>query len=96
MCEFKGSTVKLKMYVGNDVRDLRRKLGLNQREFWAYFQTTQSGGCRYESGREIPKPVQMLLNIAFGTEAKATAIFEAMRGIRRHATPVNATSREGQ
>lgn len=96
MGEFEGSAVKLKMYTGNDVRDLLRQLGLNQGEFWAYFQTTQSGGSRYESGREIPKPVQMLLNIAFGTEAKATAIFDAMRGIRRPATLLKATSGGGR
>jgi len=71
--------MKLKTYTGSEVRELRRKLHLNQSEFWAPFQTTQSGGSRYESGREIPDPVQALLNIAFGTDAKATSIFDALR-----------------
>ena len=71
--------MKLKIYTGAEVRELRRKLRLNQSEFWTPFQTTQSGGSRYESGREIPDPVQVLLNIAFGTDAKATAIFNELR-----------------
>lgn len=71
--------MKLKTYTGAEVRELRRKLDLNQRDFWTPLQTTQSGGSRYESGREIPDPVQVLLNIAFGTDAKATAIFDELR-----------------
>ena len=71
--------MKLKTYTGAEVRELRRKLDLNQRDFWTSFQTTQSGGSRYESGREIPDPVQVLLNIAFGTDAKAAAIFDELR-----------------
>lgn len=71
--------MKLKIYTGAEVRELRRKLHLNQSEFWAPFQTTQSGGSRYESGRDIPEPVQVLLNIAFGTDAKSTAIFNELR-----------------
>ena len=71
--------MKLKTYTGAEVLELRRKLQLNQRDFWAPFQTTQSGGSRYESGREIPAPVQVLLNVAFGTDAKATAIFDELR-----------------
>lgn len=69
----------LKIYTGEEVRALRQKLGLNQSEFWTPFQTTQSGGSRYESCREIPDPVQVLLSIAFGTDAKATAIFDELR-----------------
>jgi len=71
--------MKLKTYSGEEIRALRRKLDLNQRDFWAPFQTTQSGGSRYESGREIPEPVQVLLNIAFGTDARALAIFNELR-----------------
>ena len=71
--------MKLKSYTGGEVRELRRTLNLNQSEFWAPFQTMQSAGSRYESGRDIPDPVQVLLNIAFGTDAKATAIFNELR-----------------
>lgn len=46
-------------------------------------QTTQSGGSRYESGRSIPDPVQVLLNLAFATDAKAAALFEELRTLGR-------------
>ena len=46
-----------------DVRAIRRKLGMNQQQFWAMLGVTQSGGSRYESGRNIPRPVQQLLRM---------------------------------
>lgn len=44
-------------------REIRRKLGLNQQEFWSRVGVTQSGGSRYESGRNMPKPVRELLRL---------------------------------
>ncbi|WP_114152806.1 helix-turn-helix domain-containing protein [Chromobacterium haemolyticum] len=44
-------------------RELRRKVGLNQQQFWSRIGVTQSGGSRYESGRNIPRPVQTLVNV---------------------------------
>lgn len=44
-------------------REIRRKLGLNQQEFWTRIGVTQSGGSRYESGRNMPKPVRELLRL---------------------------------
>jgi transcriptional regulator with XRE-family HTH domain len=46
-----------------DARSIRLKLGLNQDEFWTQIGVTQSGGSRYESGREMPKPVRELLRL---------------------------------
>ena len=46
-----------------DPRELRRKLRLNQQDFWARVGVTQSGGSRYETGRRIPRPVQELLRL---------------------------------
>lgn len=46
-----------------DVRAIRRKLGLNQQQFWSQLGVTQSGGSRYESGRNMPRPVQHLLRL---------------------------------
>ena len=46
-----------------DVREIRRKLGLNQQQFWSKIGVTQSGGSRYESGRNMPKPVRELLRL---------------------------------
>jgi transcriptional regulator with XRE-family HTH domain len=44
-------------------REIRRKLRLNQQEFWSRIGVTQSGGSRYESGRSMPKPVRELLRL---------------------------------
>jgi transcriptional regulator with XRE-family HTH domain len=44
-------------------REVRRKLGLNQQQFWSKIGVTQSGGSRYESGRNMPKPVRELLRL---------------------------------
>ena len=47
----------------DNIRDIRKKLGLNQQEFWSQIGVTQSGGSRYESGRNMPKPVRELLRL---------------------------------
>lgn len=44
-------------------RQIRRRLRLNQQEFWSRIGVTQSGGSRYESGRAMPKPVRELLRL---------------------------------
>src|SRR5690242_5803221 len=46
-----------------DPREIRRKLGMNQLQFWSLIGVTQSGGSRYESGRNMPKPVRELLRL---------------------------------
>ena len=48
-----------------DVRDIRHKLGLNQQVFWARLGVTQSGGSRYESGRNMPRPVRELVRLVY-------------------------------
>ena len=44
-------------------REIRRRLRLNQQEFWSRVGVTQSGGSRYESGRNMPRPVRELLRL---------------------------------
>jgi transcriptional regulator with XRE-family HTH domain len=44
-------------------RAIRQRLGMNQQDFWGEIGVTQSGGSRYESGREMPKPVRELLRL---------------------------------
>lgn len=46
-----------------DAREIRRKLAMNQQQFWSRLGVTQSGGSRYESGRNMPRPVQQLLRL---------------------------------
>ena len=67
----------------DDIVSHRRKLGMNQSEFWRPLGVTQSGGSRYESGRALPKPVRTLLAIAYGTEAGAQ---KAVADLRKQAS----------
>ena len=57
----------------------RQKLGINQTKFWSRVGVTQSGGSRYETGRKIPKPIQHLLVIAYGTTKQAQAVIDQLR-----------------
>lgn len=64
---------------GQDARELRRLLSLNQKAFWGRLGVTQSGGSRYESGRPMPKPVALLLHVAYGTEVQAADLLAHLR-----------------
>jgi len=55
-------------------REIRRKLGLNQEDFWTQIGVTQSGGSRYESGRNIPKPVRELLRLVHVEQLDLTKV----------------------
>jgi transcriptional regulator with XRE-family HTH domain len=44
-------------------KEIRRRLGLNQQQFWTKIGVTQSGGSRYESGRNMSRPVKELLRL---------------------------------
>ena len=46
-----------------DGRQIRRRLGMNQHQFWSRLGVTQSGGSRYESGRSMPAAVRQLLRL---------------------------------
>jgi hypothetical protein len=72
-----------------DPRDLRKRLRMNQSEFWSRIGVTQSGGSRYESGRALPKPVRELvrlvymrdvpLEIANGTDLHVAALLKKQK-----------------
>lgn len=70
----------LRFKTGDDVREMRKKLGLNQADFWSRLSVTQSGGSRYESGRSIPGPVRLLLHLTYGTEKQAADVLAWLRG----------------
>lgn len=65
---------------GQDVRALRKSLNLNQTTFWRRVHVTQSGGSRYEAGRDIPQSMQVLLTLAYGSEQDAMAALGRLRG----------------
>ena len=58
----------------DDVSELRRNLGLNQHQFWSPIGVTQSGGSRYESGRNMPKPVRELVRLTYVEQIDIKAI----------------------
>ncbi|MBX3648749.1 MAG: helix-turn-helix transcriptional regulator [Rhodocyclaceae bacterium] len=64
---------------GKDAKLLRSKLGMSQSEFWSRISVTQSGGSRYESGRDLPKPVRILLHLTYAPEKQAMAMLEYLR-----------------
>lgn len=57
----------------------RKQLALNQSDFWSRIKVTQSGGSRYESGRQLPLPVQLLLHFAYAPERRALAMLRHLR-----------------
>lgn len=66
--------MKNKTMTGAEVKAIRQKLGLNQQQFWSPIGVTQSGGSRYETGRNIPKPVRLLIGIAYDEDPLALVI----------------------
>lgn len=69
----------LKFSGPEELRAFRKKTGLRQELFWERVGVTQSGGSRYESGRNIPEPVQILLTITYGTPAQSQRMIDALR-----------------
>ena len=59
---------------------MRQKDGTNQSVFWQRVGIGQSAGSRYESGRNIPRPVQMVVRIAYGTAAQSARQIRALLG----------------
>lgn len=70
---------KLFLQNGEQASILRKKLGYNQSDFWSRIKVTQSGGSRYESGRKLPRPVQLLLHLAYAPEAQAQSLLAFLR-----------------
>ena len=62
-----------------DLKEIRKKLGLNQSQFWTTLGVTQSGGSRYENDRNIPAPVESLATIAYGTNAQLYKELQRLR-----------------
>lgn len=72
----------LKMFLSSaeEIKAFRKNLGMNQGVFWARISVTQSGGSRFESGRNIPKTIQMLLHLTYAPEIRAQRLVKHLRG----------------
>lgn len=77
-CEM-AAQLKILCNDGIEARKLRRDLGMNQAEFWGRVMVTQSGGSRYESGREMPEQVALLLHLTFASEVNANRLLTELR-----------------
>lgn len=64
---------------GSGVAALRDALRLQQRAFWGAIGLTQSGGSRYEHGREIPRSTLFVLRLVFGPEQEAMTLLKQLR-----------------
>ena len=60
------------------LEQIRKATGLSQEEFWGRIGITQSGGSRYEAGREVPEPVRLLLAIAYGSKREREMVLRAL------------------
>jgi DNA-binding transcriptional regulator YiaG len=63
----------------SNIADARKKEGLNQLDFWTRYGVTQSGGSRYESGRNIPKPLAILLWLHRSGKVTDKVLAEALK-----------------
>lgn len=70
---------KLKTYTSADIITMRNKRKMTQTQFWSPLGVTQSGASRYEHGRNIPRPVQRLLLIAYGTDKQCQEAVDELR-----------------
>jgi len=70
---------KLFLTTGKATAIFRKKIHFNQALFWSRVGVTQSGGSRYESGRNMPRPVQLLLHLSYAPAEKALAMLNHLR-----------------
>lgn len=66
-----------------DVATARKASGDNQSVFWTKFGVTQSGGSRYESGRNMPAPLKMLLWLYDTGRIDDKALADAKKALAR-------------
>lgn len=85
----------LHLYTAEEIKSIRKRFGVNQVTFWKHFLITQSAGCRYEAGRDIPNTVQILLNIAFGAPATSATLVDDLRTAPTADKGRSKTTRQG-
>ncbi len=85
----------LHLYTAEEIKSIRKCLGVNQTSFWKHFLITQSAGCRYEAGRDIPSTVQILLNVAFSAPAASATLVNDLRTAPAAEKEQSKTTRKG-
>jgi transcriptional regulator with XRE-family HTH domain len=77
-----------------NVKRMRKESTLTQEEFWGRIGISQSGGSRYERGRNVPEPVRILLTLAYGSDRERQAALHALTGNRSRASATGGRSPE--
>ena len=73
---------RVKAFRVDQIKDARKKSGMNQFEYWERFGITQSGGSRYETGRNIPLPTRMLLWLVDSGRVSAEDLADAIKAVK--------------
>lgn len=76
-----------------EIRLFRKKNGMNQNEFWRRVGITQSGGSRYETGRNIPTHTRLLLHLTYAPDDRADRLSSALRAWKQP-KPVKAQTNQ--
>jgi DNA-binding transcriptional regulator YiaG len=73
----------MKSFKPAEIARNRKKSGFNQYDFWQRFGVTQSGGSRYESGRNIPTPTAMLMWLLEAGRISEQDLVDAGKAMKR-------------
>lgn len=73
---------RLKSFKPEKIQEQRKLSRLNQSEFWSRFGVTQSGGSRYESGRNVPLPTSMLIWLRESGRIDDQDLADAMKAVK--------------
>lgn len=73
---------RLKSFKPEKIQEQRKQSGLNQSAFWSRFGVTQSGGSRYESGRNVPLPTAMLIWLRESGRIGDQDLADALRAVK--------------
>lgn len=73
--------LNLKFHSGSEIVAYRHSKRLNQTEFWGNVGVSQTTASRYETGRDVPFAILVLLTLCYGTKAQAQSIVNKIRDI---------------
>lgn len=73
------STLQDILESGETLKDLRKRMRLNQRDFWGMFNIGQAGGSRYEQGRSMPPSLKLLMQLVLSPDAQTDVLMRTLR-----------------
>lgn len=74
---------RIKSFNQEKIQDKRKQSGLNQSVYWKRFGVTQSGGSRYETGRNIPASTAMLIWLFESGRIAEQDLADALKAIKK-------------